>query len=95
MATFITLVRFTDQGIRDVKESPARFEAFRDLAEQMGLIVRGFYYTTGRYDMVTIMEGSDDAATIAALKVGSLGNVRTETLRGHSLDEMKAFLGKL
>ena len=95
MATFITLVRFTDQGIRNVKESPTRFEAFRDLAEQIGLIVRCVYCTTGRYDMVTIMEGSDDAATLAALKVGSLGNVRTETLRGHTLDQMKAFVDKL
>lgn len=95
MATFITLVTFTDQGIRDVKDSPARFEAFKGLAEQMGLVVKGVYYTSGRYDMVTIMEGSDEAATAATLKVGSLGNVRTETLRGLSLEEMKHIVGKL
>lgn len=95
MATFITLVSFTDQGIRNVKESPARFEAFRDLAESLGLKVKGAYYTSGRFDMVTILEGNDDAAMTALLKVGSLGNVRTETLRGHTLEEMKRIVGKL
>jgi len=95
MATYISLVNFTDQGIKNVKDSPDRFEAFKELAEKMGLTVKGVYYTVGRYDMVTILEGSDEAATTALLKVGSLGNVRTEMMRGLSVEEMKEIVGKL
>lgn len=92
MATFISLVTFTDQGIRDIKDSPARFEAFKAAAEKMGLSVKGVYYTTGRYDMVTILEGDEDAAVAALVKVGSRGNIRTETMRGRSVEEMKAIV---
>jgi uncharacterized protein with GYD domain len=95
MATFISLVNFTDQGIRNVKDSPERYEAFRAMAEKVGVTVKGVYYTIGHYDMVLIMEGSDEAAVTAMLKVGSLGNVRTEMLRGFSLEEMTKIVGKL
>jgi len=95
MATFISLVNFTDQGIRNVKDSPDRYEAFRAMAERVGVTVKGVYYTIGRYDMVLIMEGSDEAAVTAMLKVGSLGNVRTETLRCFSLEEMRKIVGTL
>jgi len=95
MATFISLVNFTDQGIRNVKDSPDRYEAFKALAEKVGGKVKGVYYTMGHYDMVLIVEGSDEAAMTAMLKVGSLGNVRTETLRGFSVEEMKKIIGKM
>jgi uncharacterized protein with GYD domain len=95
MATFISLVNFTDQGIRNVKDSADRFEAFKAMAEKLGGTLKGVYYTMGLYDMVVIMEGSDEAAMTAMLKVGSLGNVRTETLRGFSLEEMKKIIGKM
>jgi len=95
MATFISLVNFTDQGIRNVKDSPGRYEAFKALAEKLGGTVKGVYYTMGKYDMVIIMEGSDEAAMTAMLKAGSLGNVRTESLRGFSLEEMKKIIGKM
>jgi uncharacterized protein with GYD domain len=95
MATFISLVNFTDQGIRNVKDSPDRYEAFKALAEKVGGTVKGVYYTMGHYDMVLIVEGSDEGAMTAMLKVGSLGNVRTETLRGFSLEEMRKIIGKM
>jgi uncharacterized protein with GYD domain len=95
MATFISLVNFTDQGIRNVKGSPDRAEAFKSMVEKMGGTLKGFYYTMGRYDMVAIVESSDEAAMAAMLKVGSLGNVRSETLRGVSLEEMKKIIGKM
>jgi len=95
MATFITLVNFTDQGIRNVKDSPDRFSAFQAMAEKAGVKVKSVYYTVGRYDMVVILEGPDEAATAALLKVGSLGNVRSETLRGFSVDEMKKIIAKM
>jgi uncharacterized protein with GYD domain len=65
------------------------------LAEKVGGTVKGIYYTMGHYDMVVIVEGSDEAAMTAMLKVGSLGNVRTETLRGFSLEEMRKIIGKM
>jgi uncharacterized protein with GYD domain len=95
MATFISLVNFTDQGIRNVKDSPDRYEAFKAMAEKVGVKVKGFYYTIGHYDMVLIVEGSDEAAMTAMLKVGSLGNVRTETLRGFSLEETRKIISKM
>jgi len=59
---FISLVNFTDQGIRNVKDSADRFEAFKAMAEKLGGTLKGVYYTMGHYDMVVIMEGSDEAA---------------------------------
>lgn len=95
MATFISLISFTDQGIRNVKDSPDRFGAFQAMAEKLGVKVKSVYYTVGHYDMVVVVEGSDEAATSALLKVGSLGNVRSQTLRGFSVDEMKTIIGAM
>lgn len=95
VATYISLVSFTDQGIRNVKESPARFEAFRAMAEKAGVTVKGVYYTIGTCDIVTIVEGPDEVVTAALLKVGSLGNVRSQTMRAFSIDEMRGILGKM
>jgi uncharacterized protein with GYD domain len=95
MATFVSLLTFTDQGIRNIKDSPGRLQAFETQAEKLGLKMRGAYYTVGEYDMVVIMEGADEDATAALLKVTSLGNVRSRTLRGFSVDEMKKIINKL
>jgi uncharacterized protein with GYD domain len=95
MATFISLVNFTDQGIRNIKDSPDRYGAWRATAEKLGVTIKGFYYTVGRHDMVTILEGTDEAVTTALLKAGSLGYVRSETLRAFSIDEAKTIIGKI
>ena len=95
MATYITLMNFTDQGIRNIKESPDRLAAFRMMAEKLGLTIKSVHYTVGNYDMVTVTEGSDEACMSAALKLGSLGNVRTLTMRGYSPEEMKTILNKM
>jgi len=95
VATYISLVSFTDQGIRNVKDSPARFEAFRAMAEKAGASVKGVWYTVGTCDMVTIVEGPDDAVTPLLLKVGSLGNVRSQTMRAFSVDEMRSMLAQM
>ena len=95
MATFISLLKFTDQGVRNIKDSPNRYEAFRAMAEKLGVRVKDLYYTVGRYDIVAVLDGSDEAVTTALLKVGSLGNVRTETLRGFSLDDMKKMVATM
>ena len=95
MATFISLVNFTDQGIRTIKESPERAMAFKAMAEKAGVQVKGLFYTVGNYDMVLIGEGSDEAVTAVLLKVGSLGNVRSQTLRGFSVEEMKKIINAI
>mgnify|MGYP003503740862 FL=1 len=95
MATFISLVNFTDQGIRNIKESPDRYEAFAAGAEKAGVTVKAVLYTVGQYVMVLIVEGSGPAAVAALLTVGSLGNVRSQTLRGFSVDEMRKIIASI
>lgn len=95
MATFITLANFTDQGIRTVKDSPGRFQAFKAMAESLGIQVKTVYWTVGSYDLVLIVEGPEEAAVSLLLKTGSLGNVRTQTLRGFSEQEMSRLIGNM
>jgi uncharacterized protein with GYD domain len=92
MATYISLLNFTDQGIRNIKDSPDRYTAFKTMAEKIGVSVKGIYYTVGQYDMVVVVEGTDEAVTTALLKVGSLGNVRSQSLRAFSAEEMKKII---
>jgi uncharacterized protein with GYD domain len=95
MATFISLVNFTDQGIRSVRESPDRYTAFKAAAEKLGVSIKGAYYTVGHFDAVFVAEGSDEAVTAALMKLGSLGNARTETLRAFSIEEMRKIMGSI
>jgi len=95
MAAFISLVNFTDQGLRAIKDSPDRFQAFKALGEPLGITVKAVYWTVGSYDMVLIVEGDEEAATSLLLKVGSLGNTRTQTLRGFSEQEMRKIIGNM
>ena len=95
MATYISLINFTEQGVRNIKDSPDRYGTFKAMAEKMGITVKAFYYTTGRYDAVSIVEGTDEAVATAMLKAASLGNVRSETLRGFSIDEAKKIIGNI
>ena len=95
MATYIVLVSFTDQGIRSVKDSPDRLGAFKSAAEKLGVTLKSAHYTVCSYDMVTVIEGSDESVTAALLKLGSLGNIRTQTLRAFSPEEMKGIIAKI
>jgi uncharacterized protein with GYD domain len=95
MATYVSLVNFTEQGIRNVKDTADRLAAFKAMAEGLGVTVQSAYYTVGKYDIILTLDGSDEAVTTAQLKVGSLGNVRTQTLRAFSPQELKAMLDKL
>ena len=94
MATYVVLANFTDQGIRNVMDSPDRLGAFRAMAEKLGVTMKSVHYTVGAYDIVTVVEGSDEAVTSALLKLGSLGNIRTQTMRAFSPEEMKAIVNK-
>ncbi|HSI57555.1 MAG TPA: GYD domain-containing protein [Ideonella sp.] len=95
MPAFITLANFTDQGARAIKDSPERFEAFKSLAEAAGITIKSAHWTTGAYDMVLVTEGTEDASMTLSLKMASLGNVRTQTLRGFSVSEMRKMVAAL
>jgi uncharacterized protein with GYD domain len=93
MARYVTLYQFTDQGVRAVKDSPARLRAAIKQAERMGLKIVGAYYTQGAYDLVVISEASDEsAATAFALATAAQGNVRSTTMRAHDVDEFEAIV---
>ncbi len=88
MSSYIALYRYTDQGIRNVKESPNRVAAFRQHMQSMGAELKANYLTMGEYDLVSVFEAPDDE-TVAklTLALGALGNVRTETLRAFTEEE--------
>ena len=96
MATFIMLAKFTDQGIRSVKESTKRAEAFKETARKFGANIKDIYWTMGEYDVIATFEAPDAAtATTIGLSLSAAGNVRTQTLAAFSANEMGQILGKL
>jgi len=96
MPTFITLVNYTEEGIENVKESPARLDAAKAAFRAAGAEIKGFYLVLGRYDMVLIAEGPDaETAAKLALAIGSQGNVRTETLRAFTEEEYRKIIAAL
>ena len=96
MATYIILLRFTQRGIKNIKESPDRVDAAKQTFRAMGAEVKEFYSVMGKYDTVLVVEAPDDE-TIAKLTLatGSLGNVRTETLRAFTKDEYRKIIADL
>ncbi|MGV7216187.1 GYD domain-containing protein [Bradyrhizobium sp. UFLA05-109] len=96
MVAYVVLGNFTDQGIRNVKDSPKRADAFKEMAKTFGVTVKELVWTQGRYDFVTLLEAPDEAAAMSlSVSVGALGNVRTETLRAFSGAEMTKIVGKI
>lgn len=95
MATYIAVINFTDQGVRGVKDSPNRLAAAGQVAESMGVKVRDAFWTLGEYDMIVIADGPDEAIAAWMYKVGSLGNIRSTTLRAFSRDEMHNIVAKI
>ena len=95
MAWYVVLARFTDQGIRAVKDTPRRAKAFRETAGALGVKIKDIYWTLGRHDVVLTMEAPDDE-TVAALmmKAGSLGNLTSQTLRAFNEAEIEAIAAK-
>lgn len=96
MATYVTLLHWTEQGIRNVKQSLDRLEAAKTAAKAAGGEIKAAYYTMGRYDAVVVSESPDDeTASAFALGTAMLGNVRTETLRAFTEAEFRKLLGRL
>ena len=93
MAKYVTLYQFTDQGIRNVKDSPARLKTAIQKAEGMGMKMIGAYYTQGPYDLIAISESADEkVATAFALATAAQGNVRSTTMRAYDPDEFQAIV---
>jgi uncharacterized protein with GYD domain len=96
MPTYVTLVRYTQQGITKIKESPARLDAGIKAAEAMGGKVHAWYLTIGNYDSVFIAEfPSDEICAKYMLSVGALGNVTTQTLKAFTEDEFRKITASL
>lgn len=90
MPTYITLITYTEQGIKSFKDLPGRLEETKRSGQAAGAKLLAYYLTMGQYDAVVVSEAPDDE-TIAklALAAGARGNVRTETLRAFTEDEAK------
>lgn len=96
MATYIILSNFTEQGIRNVKDTTNRADTVRETAKKFGVTTKEIYWTLGSFDVVALFDSPDEASiTALALALGQAGNVRTQMLRAFNKEEMKGVLGKL
>jgi uncharacterized protein with GYD domain len=97
MPVYVTLLNWTDQGIRNVREAMQRVDSGAQVAEQKyGVRLKEIYWTVGPYDYVVLWEAPDEQSMSAfMLELGSLGNVRSTTLRAYDRDEMGGILERL
>ena len=96
MPLFVTLYKFTDQGIRNVKESPTHLATAISVAEAMGVKTLGAYYTVGEYDLVVISETADESSAMAhLLATGALGNVHSMTMKAFTPAEFAEIVKKM
>jgi len=96
MATYVTLLKYTEQGIRNIKEGPSRLEKAKQLIKSLGGELKSFYLVQGRFDAIVITEApNDDVAAKFALATGSAGNVRTETTRAFTEEEYRRIISGL
>lgn len=96
MPTYVSLINYTDQGIRNVKDSPKRLDAAKKLLKDMGGELKQFYLTMGSYDIVTVAEAPNDE-TVAkfVLVLASGGNVRTLTMKAFTEAEYRKLISTL
>ena len=95
MGTFIALLDFTDQGIRNVGDSTYRADQFKEMASRRGATIVAQYWTTGSHDGVLIMEApSDEVAASLLIALAAEGNVRTTTLRAFEWAEAKELISE-
>jgi uncharacterized protein with GYD domain len=95
MPTFVTLITWTDQGVKNFKDSVNRYEATQEALSEGGASFTELYWTLGPYDIVAIVEAPDDETAMAALlSVAGQGNIRTTTLRAFNANEMRGVIEK-
>jgi uncharacterized protein with GYD domain len=93
MTTYVSLINWTEQGIRNFRDTTQRAEDFSKLVENSGGRVRELVWTVGEYDMVCMTDFPDEETGVAALlQVGSAGNIRSKTLRAFNADEMSGII---
>jgi len=96
MPLYVTLAKWTDQGVKNAKDAVTRWEQGSATMEQAGGRIVGLWWTQGAYDAVGVTGWPDDeSASVAALAYGMAGNVRAETLRAYTTEEMKQILQRL
>ena len=96
MKTYVTLLSYTEQGMANIKESPARLDAARKLFAANGANLKQWFLTFGRYDAVVVCEApDDDTAAKLILKVASLGNVKFETMPAFTEDEYRKVIASI
>ena len=96
MPTYVALIDWTDQGIRNVRETVERYDRSTELAEKHGVRFEQIYWTVGPYDIVAIAEAPDvESITAFLLELGSAGNVRTTTLQAYNREEMSSILERI
>ena len=96
MAKYISLVKYTQKGVENIKDSPSRLDAFKQVCQSMGAKVEGFYLTMGRYDLVVIVD-APDPETVAKiiLTTASRGAISTETLPAFTEEEYRKIISEL
>jgi uncharacterized protein with GYD domain len=95
MPTYVTLINWTDQGVKNYKDTVDRYEGAQETIGASGATFRDCYWTIGPYDIVAILDAPDDeTATAALLSIGGQGNIRTTTLRAFNADEMRGVIEK-
>jgi len=96
MAKYVSLVNFTDQGIKVIRNTVERADAFRKTAQEMGVEVIEIYWTLGVSDLVIVVEAPDDEIVATLFfSIGSLGNIRAHTMRAFTVDEMSNIIGRI
>ncbi|MFC1863514.1 GYD domain-containing protein [Thermodesulfobacteriota bacterium] len=96
MATYITMISYTEQGIQNMKESPARLEQAKEAVKAAGGELKTFYLTMGQYDAIVISEApSDEVYMTIILALASRGAIRTETLRAFTEDEYRKIISAI
>ena len=95
MPSYVALMNWTDQGIKNFKDSVNRAEAAQAAFAQAGLAFKSLYWTVGQYDLIAIVDAPNGEALAAALlQLGAQGNLRSTTLRAFTADEMKGIIAK-
>jgi uncharacterized protein with GYD domain len=96
MPTYLSMLKWTSQGLQEIKQSPARLDAVRKAFGSLGITVKDFYMVTGQYDMIVVVEAPDDMSIAKALlAAGSQGRITSETCRAFTEDEYREIVAGL
>ena len=96
MPTYISLLNFTDQGVKTIKDLPARLSAARQLMASEGATLHSYFLTMGQYDAVSIVEAPDEETVVSlSIAIAGAGNIRTTTIRAFTEEEIPGIIDKL